>query len=231
MKDSQDILDVERHLREIPIFKSLSQGRLSSLARDFVIRKVNKDEVIFYQSDSSTDLYIVLDGLVKACLLSEEGEELILTTFGKGSFFGEMSLLNGKPRSATMIAMRDSTLGRLKRERLLLSIKNDPMIAIELLSALVQRLRITDEMLGSLAFLDVSQRLLKLLMQIAKKEGEKDKNGFFRIKRLTHRQLASHIGASREAITKAVKVLVFRKLIREEEGCFLISPQAEEMLP
>ena len=98
------------------------------------------------------------------------------------TFFGEMSLLDGKPRSATMIAVEDSALGMLKREKFLTAVKNDPMIAIDLLSAVVQRLRMADGMIESLAFLDVSQRLMELLLQIAKAEGGKDKSGFFRIK-------------------------------------------------
>lgn len=218
---------IEGCLKGLPVFKSLSDRHLSQLSKDFIIRRVKKGEIIFYQSDHSTDLYMVLDGIVKACLLSEEGEELILSTFNKGDFFGEMSLLDGKPRSATIIAEEDSTLGILRREKFLLALKNDPLIAIDLLSAVVQRLRIADEMIESLAFLDVSERLLKLLLQIAKTKGEKDKDGFFRIKRLTHKELASHTGASREAITKVLKVLNFRKVIMEENGYFLISPDVE----
>jgi CRP-like cAMP-binding protein len=101
------------------------------------------------------------------------------------------------------------------------------MIAIDLLSAVVQRLRMADGMIESLAFLDVSQRLMELLLQIAKAEGEKDKGGFFRIKKLTHKELAARIGASREAISKVIKVLAFRDVVREEVDSFLISPDTE----
>lgn len=218
---------IERLLKELPVFKSLSDKYLSQLARDFIVFQVKKGETVFYQSDSSTDLYIVLEGAVRASLLNREGQELVLATFDKGDFFGEMSLLDGKPRSATMIAAEDSALGMLKRERFLSAVKNDPMIAIDLLSAVVQRLRMADGMIESLAFLDVSQRLMKLLLQIAKAEGEKDKSGFFRIKKLTHRELAARTGASREAISKVIKVLAFRDVVREEGNCLLISPDAE----
>ncbi|MDP2277837.1 MAG: Crp/Fnr family transcriptional regulator, partial [Nitrospirota bacterium] len=184
---------IERLLKKLPVFKSLSGNYLSQLARDFIVFQVRKGETVFYQSDSSTDLYIVLDGAVRASLLNQEGQELVLATFDEGDFFGEMSLLDGKPRSATMIAVEDSALGMLKREKFLTAVKNDPMIAIDLLSAVVQRLRMADGMIESLAFLDVSQRLMELLLQIAKAEGEKDKSGFFRIKKLTHKELAARI--------------------------------------
>lgn len=218
---------IERFLKEIPVFKSLPDNYLSRFAKDFIVFQVKKGETVFYQSDSSADLYIVLEGAVRASLLNQEGHELVLAAFDKGEFFGEMSLLDGKPRSATMIAAEDSTLGMLKRERFLSAVKNDPMIAIDLLSALVQRLRMADDMIESLAFLDVNQRLLKLLLQTAKAEGEKDKSGFFRIKKLTHRELAARTGASREAISKVIKVLAFRNIVREEGDCLLIFPDAE----
>jgi CRP-like cAMP-binding protein len=218
---------IERLLKELSVFKSLSDNYLSQFAKDFIVFQVKKGETVFYQSDNSTDLYIVLEGAVKASLLNQEGQELVLAAFDRGDFFGEMSLLDGKPRSATMIAAEDSVLGMLKRERFLSAVKNDPMIAIDLLSALVQRLRMADGMIESLAFLDVSQRLMKLLLQIAKAEGEKDKNGFLRIKKLTHKEMAARTGASREAISKVIKVLAFKDVVREEGDCLLISPEAE----
>ncbi len=216
-------------LKDLPIFKGLPDRHLRHLSGDFIVRNVSKGETIFYQSDNSTDLYIVLEGTVRASLLNHDGEELILATFCKGNFFGEMSLLDGKPRSATMIAVDDSTLGILRREKFLLAVKNDPMIAIDLLSAIVQRMRMANGMIESLAFLDVSQRLVKLLLQIAQTDGSKDKNGFSRVKKLTHRELAAHTGASREAITKVMKVLAFREMVKEKGGYFLISPDAEDV--
>ena len=178
---------IESFLKEHHVFKNLSDNYLSQFTKDFIVFQVKKGETVFYQSDNSADLYIVLEGAVRASLLNQEGQELVLATFDKGDFFGEMSLLDGKPRSATMIAAGDSVLGMLKREKFLSAIRNDPMIAIDLLSAVVQRLRMADGMIESLAFLDVSQRLMKLLLQTAKAEGEKDKSGFFRIKK-THPQ-------------------------------------------
>lgn len=226
-KDSNRDLITE-FLREIPIFKSLSANYLSRLANDFTVVEAKKGQIIFNQSDSSTDLYIVLEGAVKASLLDHDSHELVLATFGKGNFFGELSLLDGKPRSATLIAVEDTKLGVLKREKFHSTIKRDPMIAIDLLSTLVQRLRTTNSMIESLAFLDVSQRLIKLFLEIAHAEGSADKNGFYRIKKLTHKDLAARTGASREAISKIIKVLVFKGVIHEEEDYFLISSSADE---
>lgn len=228
-KDTDSVI-IKGFLKEIPIFKSLSDRHLSRLSENFIVCRVNRGETIFHQSDDSTDLYMILDGAVRASLVNEDGEELILAAFNRGDFFGEMSLLDGKPRSATMIAVDAATVGVLKRDAFLQAVKDDPIIAIDLLSAMVQRMRMADGMIESLAFLDVGQRLVRLLMQIARTAGEKDQSGFFRIKRLTHRELAARTGASREAVSKAMKVLVFRGVIKENEGHFLLSPLAEEIL-
>lgn len=219
--------EVLKILREIPIFQSLSDEHLSIISDGFKIYKVKKGKVIFYQYEESTDLYIILEGSVKASLSDSEGKELVLNIFKKGDFFGELSLLDGKPRSATIVTTEDSIIGVLKREHFLKLLKNNPMISISLLSALVERIRMTDEMLGAMAFLDVSRRILKFLMNIAEKEGEKTKDGLIKIKKITHRELASCTGASREAVTKALKVLKFKGILREEEGFFFISPNIE----
>jgi len=218
---------IERLLKEHQVFRNLSHNYLSQFAKDFVVFQVKKNETVFYQSDNSTDLYIVLEGAVRASLLNQEGQELVLATFEKGDFFGEMSLLDGKPRSATMIAAGDSVLAMLKREKFLSAIKNDPMLAIDLLSALIERLRMANGLIESLAFLDVSQRLTKLLLQIANAEGEKDKSGFLRIKKLTHKEMAARTGASREAVSKVIKALAFRNVVKEEGDYFLVSPDME----
>lgn len=219
--------EVIKILRDMPIFQSLSDEHLLLIARDLMINKVKKNEFIFYQSDESTELYIILEGAVKACLLSPEGKELVLYIFKKGDFFGELSLIDGKPRSATIIAIQNSIVGVLKREQFLTLLKNNPMIAISLLSSLVERMRITNEMVGAMAFLDVRRRILKHILNIAQKEGEKTKEGYIKINKITHRELASCIGASREAVTKAIKLLKFKGFIFERDGYFFISPEVK----
>lgn len=224
--DEERVL-LEKFLKRLPVFKNISPEYQDVLVKEFSIVHLPKDETVFYQSDESTDLYIIIKGSARASLLNQECQELVLATFKEGNFFGEMSLLDGRPRSATIILEEDSTLGILKREVFLQAAKREPMIAIDLLAALVERLRAADELIESLAFLDVSQRLLKHLVQLADEEGEPARDGFTRIKKYTQKDLSSRIGASREAISKVLKVLVAKKIIQEEDGHFLISPQAK----
>lgn len=215
-------------IKKIAVFRNLSDRYAQLIADGFSVGNFKKGDAVFYQSDKSTDLYVVFRGKVRASLLNQEGEEFVLDIFGEGDFFGEMSLLDGRPRSASAIASEDAVLGFLNRDKFLDTIKGEPMIAIEMLNALVQRLRKTDDVIGTLAFLDVSERLLKFFREIAKTEGKKNKEGLFKIKKQTHKELASRIGSSREAISKALRILWFKKLVSEMDGYFLVSPGVRE---
>ncbi len=215
-------------LRSLEIFKGLNEEQSEGLIQNFSLVRAGKDETVFCQSDESTDLYVVFNGSVRVSLVNPEGQELILASLGKGHFFGEISFLDGKPRSATVIAEEDSVLGMLKREDFLRFVKNDPTITLGLLSTLLQRLRTADEMLESFAFLDVEGRLVKLLLRIAKENGKRSGKGPYVIGKITQRELAAKIGSSREAVSKALKVLAGRGIIRGGKGCFVISADAEK---
>ncbi|VAX34492.1 Potassium efflux system KefA protein / Small-conductance mechanosensitive channel [hydrothermal vent metagenome] len=220
----KDKLLVGKFLKEIPAFRNLSDKRVEQIINDFTICTFHAGETVFYQTDKSTDMYIILAGKVKVSLLSEEGDEFVLTELNQGDFFGEISLIDGNPRSASVIAEEDSTFAVLERTRFLDAIKEDPEIAIDLLKSLVQRLRNATEREESLAFLAVHQRLVKLFIKLIKDEGKKTKNGFYLIKKRTHKEIAERIGASRESISKVIKRLVSGNLITENGELFLLSP-------
>lgn len=218
---------LEKFLRQLPVFQNITPEHQDALIKEFSIVHLPKDHEVFFQADESTDLYIIIKGSARASLMNEECQELVLATFKEGNFFGEMSLLDGRPRSATIILEEDSTLGILRRDVFLNAVKKEPMLAIDLLAALVERLRAADELIENLAFLDVSQRLIKYLVQLANEEGEPARDGLTRIKKYTQKDIAVRIGASREAVSKVLKVLMAKKIILEEDGFFLVTPEAK----
>ncbi len=220
----EDRAFIQQVIRNIPFFRNVSDTHLEQIIDDFSIAHAQKDEVIVYQTDKSTDMYIIVKGRVKVTLLSEEGEEFILTDLQKGDFFGELSLIDGSPRSATVIAEEDSTFGILKRENLLAEIQREPMIAVDLLTSVVHRLRYATEREEQFAFLDVRQRIFKLFGQYIANEGNQEENGFYLIRKRTHKDIALRIGSSRESVTKILKTLATKKLIIEKKDCYLISP-------
>ena len=231
MKETaEDKFLAEKFLRTVPIFTALPEQYMKNLVQNIRIQHFKKDTTIFYQSDTSNDLYIVLSGKIKASIFNEEGEELVLAIFEAGSFFGEMGLIDGADRSATLIADEDSMLSVLERRQFLELIKQDVLIAIELLIILADRIRTSNRMVGSLAFLDVNERLEKLLLQLALKDGKQNKNGLYKIKKIQQSEMAAKVGASRATVSKALKVLTFKKILTKSEGHFFIKPDLTKLI-
>jgi CRP/FNR family cyclic AMP-dependent transcriptional regulator len=217
------------YIKNIPLFKALKDAQLREIAARCKSAQYKKGDVIFHKTDLSTDLYIVNAGKLKAVLSDDEGDEMVLAEFEKGAFFGELSLLDGKGRSATIVAGQDSELAVLKQDVFLDLLYKEPKIAVELMATLVDRLRKADEMIESLAFLEVGERLVLSLLDAAKTE-ESGVKGFLKAGRLTHKELAARIGSSREAVSKCLKVLSTKGIVKEAEGQILILRNATDHL-
>jgi len=224
MMKNEDKNMISKLLGKVPLFKNLSEDHLKKLASDVSTRHAVKDEVVILQSDTTTDLYIVLKGRVKVTLLSEDGGEYILADLRDGDFFGEMSLIDGEPRSATVVATEDSTFGVLVRKRFIETIQHDPMIALDLLSTLVRKLRQSTAREEGLALLDVRTRLLRFLGGLAQTEGKIDESGCYKIKKRTQQELALRIGASREAVSQLMRALATEKVLHERGAFLFVSP-------
>jgi CRP/FNR family cyclic AMP-dependent transcriptional regulator len=217
------------YLRNIPLFKHLKDAQLKEIAERCKGARYKKGDVIFHKTDLSTDLYIVNAGKLKAVLSDDEGGEMVLAQFERGAFFGELSLLDDKGRSATIVSDTDSELSILRKDVFLELLYKDPRIAVELMTTLVERLRKADEMIESLAFLEVGERLARTLLEAASADGT-SATGFRRAGKLTHKELAARIGSSREAVSKCLKVLSGKGIVKESEGSILIAHNALERL-
>ena len=142
-------------LRKVPLFSDLSEAELARFADVTREREYPKNSVILFEDDPGDALYIVSAGQVKVVLIGEDGREVILSVLGDGDFFGEMALIDDEPRSAHVIAMRDSQLLVLRRDDFQAQLVVQPKIGLKLLRVLVQRLRRADEKIGGLVLLDV----------------------------------------------------------------------------
>ena len=195
-------------LRKVPLFSDLSEAELARFADVTREREYPKNSVILFEDDPGDALYIVSAGQVKVVLIGEDGREVILSVLGDGDFFGEMALIDDEPRSAHVIAMRDSQLLVLRRDDFQAQLVTQPKIGLKLLRVLVQRLRRADEKIGGLVLLDVNGRVARLLLDMA------DEGGGPKVTRhLTHHTIAQMIGSSRETVSRAMRELVDRGLI------------------
>jgi CRP-like cAMP-binding protein len=217
------------YLKNIPLFAHLKDAQLKAIAAQCKKVLFKKGSVIFHMKDMSTDLYIVDAGRLKAMLADDEGDEIVLAHFDKGAFFGELSLLDGKGRSATIVADTDSELSVLSQADFLGLLSKDPKISIALMTTLVERLRKADEKIESLAFQEVSERLIRALLDGAKRDDSSSKE-FLKRDKLTHKELSGMIGSSREAVSKCMKLLASSGIVKESDGNLLIAENALEQI-
>src|SRR5207248_7876951 len=134
-------------------------------------RAYRRGEVVFHQGDPGEALHVVRQGRVKIVLLSESGEEAVLGLLGPGDVFGEMALLDGGPRSATIVALEPVETATLRRDDLLRLLRRSPAAVDGLLAALARKIRQASEEVGDLMFLGQQAHLAKKLLELAEAHG------------------------------------------------------------
>ena len=194
-------------LRKVPLFEGLKEEELEAIASVTVTRSFSKDQVIILAEEEGDALFIIHTGQVKVSIVSEDGREVILSLLGEGAVFGELALLDEKPRSANVVAMADAKLYMLHRSDFLQLLYRVPKIAIALLAELATRLRKTDRKIEGLALLDVTSRISETLLQLANEQGEKKTEGLHIPNLPTQQQLASMSGTTRETVSRVLKRL------------------------
>lgn len=200
-------MDVPELLQSVPIFSDLDNAGIETLSR-VVARKVYpKDGVVFFENESGDSLFMILSGRVKVTILGDDGREIILTVLGPGDFFGEMSLLDNEPRSATAIVTEETELVSLQRADFESVLADNKEIALGLIRVLTQRLRRADQQIETLALLDVYGRVARLIVDLAREEGRRLKDGRVAFRRVTHQEIANRIGTTRETVTRILKDL------------------------
>jgi CRP/FNR family transcriptional regulator/CRP/FNR family cyclic AMP-dependent transcriptional regulator len=203
-------------LRRVPLFEVLKDDDLEAIARVTITRSYDKDQVIILAEEEGDAMFIIAHGQVKVSIVSEDGREVILSLLGEGAVFGELALLDGKPRSANVVATQDTELYMVRRADFLQLIYKVPQIAVGLLAELAARLRKTDRKIEGLALLDVTSRISETLLQLANEQGTQTEQGLTIETRPTHQQLASMSGTTRETVSRVLKRLEGQGYISSE---------------
>ena len=200
-------MDAMEMVSHIPMFRSLSLEDRAELASLLRIQKVKAGEVLFRKGSEGTTLYLIQSGAVKIVLPSRLGDEMIVTIFSEGDFFGEMALLDNMPRSADAIAVDPTVLLLLNRSDFLHFLQKSNGAIEAILSSLSIRLRRTDDLLEDTSFLNIPARFAKKLLELGDTFGRRDGETLNISLRLTQKDLADMVGATRESINKELRVL------------------------
>ncbi|KWW97456.1 Crp/Fnr family transcriptional regulator [Carbonactinospora thermoautotrophica] len=213
-------------LRRAPLFAALDDEAAAALRASMSEVTLNRGESVFHEGDPGDRLYVVIEGKIKLGRTSSDGRENLLAVLGPGEMFGELSLFDPGPRTATATALTESKLLGLGHEDLRPWLTGRPEVAEALLQAIARRLRRTNETMADLVFSDVPGRVAKALLDLSKRFGMPTDEGIHVAHDLTQEELAQLVGASRETVNKALADFASRGWIRlEARAVVLLDPE------
>jgi CRP/FNR family cyclic AMP-dependent transcriptional regulator len=165
-------------------------------------RTFPKNAVIINEGDRGDTLFVILAGKVKVYVSDDDGREMILDIHGPGDYVGEMSL-DGRPRSASVMTLEQTTCSVITRDELRAAIAKNPDVAMAIIATLIERARIATDNVKNLALMDVYGRVARLLLSLAKEEDGK----LVVPEKMTQQDIADRVGASRDMISRIFKDL------------------------
>ena len=210
-------------LKKISIFEKMPDELLKEICERMYFRNLKKDEVLFFRGEVGDTLYIIKTGKIKISISTEEGEELIISIFSDGDFFGELSLLDKSPRSADAVAITDTELFVLSRDVFYSYLFQHKEALEPIMSALCKRLRKTDEFLADLCYSKISKRMVKTLIELATKFGKKDGKKIILDLELTQRDLGSMLGVTRETVNREIVKLKLEGILSKDRKRIVIN--------
>src|SRR5258708_14560365 len=199
--------------RKFVLFAELDDRELSSIIAVAKSRRYARDDVIFHADESGDIFCLIKGGQVKVTMISPEGKEIILSMLGPGDFFGEMSLVDDEPRSATVIATEALEVLTIWRSDFLQILSENFSITKKVLAELSRRLRDASNRIESLATMDVYGRLARFFLDLARDQGKVLDNGYLAVTRPTHQAIANMIGTSPETVSRPFHDLMNQNLL------------------
>jgi CRP-like cAMP-binding protein len=207
--------DRQKLLREHALFSGLPADIIQRLSSYAVIRAVKRGTTLFAKGDAGNSLFAVCDGTVKITSPSADGKDAVFNLVHEGGIFGEIALLDGRPRTANAVAATDCQLMVIDRRDFLPLLRSQHELAVKIIDVLCARLRHTSEQVEDVIFLDLPGRLAKALLRLAQNGGAPPSD---RKLTITQREIGEIIGISRESTNKQLRDWQKRKWIKLERG-------------
>ncbi len=205
-------------LKSVPLFSAFTEQQLVTLLNYVQHRSYPRNVFVIQAGDETDSLYVILSGKVKVLIPDDQGHEVILSVMGSHDFFGEMGILDDQPRSASVSTLEPCEMLRLSKAGFINCLQENSDVAMLVIRNLVKRLREADRKIESLALIDVSGRVVRLLVDMAE-----EIDGKLIVQRTPPKQeIARMIGASREMVSRVIKELQYKGLIRAERRRMVI---------
>ncbi len=212
----------EEVVRRAALFTALDDASAATLRESMSAVKVAKGQILFKEGDAGDRLFVVVEGKLKLGTSSGDGRENLLSILGPGDMFGELSLFDPGPRTATATAVVDSRLLALANDQVIGWVTANPQVSLQLLGRLAQRLRKANDVLSDLVFADVPGRVAKAIIELGERFGTKKDDGLHVNHELTQEELAQLVGASRETVNKALADFASRGWVKLEPRAVVV---------
>ena len=213
--DSQNTIGL---LRSVPLFSDLEAGELERFSRVAVPRSFPAATRVFHEGDHSDACYIVRSGSFRVTREHPDGRAITLATLGSGDIFGELAMLDGEVRSASVEALTDGELLALPAGEVRALLGRHPDITVKLIGALVRRLREANERISRQSFQTVPSRVAGVLLQLVADEGPQVSDGAEVTIRMNQADLAQLAGTSRESVSRFLADLERAGVVRPGRG-------------
>jgi CRP/FNR family transcriptional regulator/CRP/FNR family cyclic AMP-dependent transcriptional regulator len=218
-----DLQRVEQLLTRADLLSGLEPVQRRALTGLVRLRRFAPRDVIVWVGEPPEAIFLVLSGFVKAVGGGQHGREVLFSVMGEGEVIGELAVLDGQPRSATLIALEPTELAIIDREPLLALLKGSPDFSLKLMGVLASRLRRLSEHCESISTTDASARLAKVLLSLATKHGVPTADGILVPVRLSQQDLGNMVGVTRERVNHLLREWIGRAILRQEAGRFVVS--------
>lgn len=196
-------MNVSRNAAEHDRLMSMLKPNIARLAERGILRSYRKNTVILNEGEPGDSLFVLLQGQVKVYATDENGREITYGMISAGDYFGEMSL-DGGPRSASVMTVEPSLCSLLSRQAVQQHLNDEPAFAMDVVSQVIRRARSATETARQMALLDVYGRVIHTLES---QQGPGASLTPVLLNQITHQQIASRVGASREMVSRLLKDL------------------------
>ena len=199
-------------LKKTEIFSKLNDEELEEIIHKIIVKKFKRNETILHEEDTNEYMYIILKGKVKVIKTTEDYREIIMAMHNSGSFFGEMSLIDGKTTPASVISTEDSLIALISKKDFKSIVSNQNKVMENMMEILCSRLRKSWDTIQFLNFNNATQRIKMFFLMLADEYGEKSPEGITLNIKITKQNISEMVGLRRETVSR-----VFDKLQKSKE--------------
>lgn len=220
--------NLQIHLRKIPLFANLTDEEMARVKEELRIRQYNRRDIVLQKGGNGDTLLFLLAGQLQVIDITEDGRAIGLRMLEPGEFFGEIAVINGSTRSASVVALTPVLVALLPRATALHLFSHSPSVANHMLRHLAQKIQRDSEFRALLSIHNTSKRIYTFLGLLKKKENDNMEV----VENLpTHQDIANMINTSRETVTRTILTLVNQGIVKKDSHrLIIINPDALQKL-